>query len=56
MVRLAKAAKYDQYADDIDALPEEEQDLDALVESLDTTCTRYTSRQSAGQTIPSAAE
>ena len=29
------------FADDIDALAEEEQDLEALVESLDKTCTRY---------------
>ena len=28
-------------ADDIDALAEEEQELEALVESLDKTCTRY---------------
>ena len=31
-----------QFADDIDALAEEEQELEALVESLDKTCTRYT--------------
>ena len=30
-----------QFAHDIDALAEEEQDLEALVESLDKTCTRY---------------
>ena len=30
-----------QHADDIDALAEEEQELEALVESLDETCTRY---------------
>ena len=30
-----------RFADDIDALPEEEQELEALVESLDKTCTRY---------------
>ena len=30
-----------QFADDIDALAEEEQELEALVESLDKTCTRY---------------
>ena len=29
------------FADDIDALAEEEQELDALVERLDKTCTRY---------------
>ena len=27
--------------DDIDALAEEEQELEALVESLDKTCTKY---------------
>ena len=30
-----------RFADDIDALAEEEQELEALVESLDNTCTRY---------------
>ena len=30
-----------QFADDIDALAEEEQELEALAESLDKTCTRY---------------
>ena len=30
-----------QFADDIDALAEEEQELQALVESLDKTCPRY---------------
>ena len=30
-----------QLADDIDALAEEEQELEALVESLNKTCTRY---------------
>ena len=30
-----------RFADDIDALAEEEQGLEALVESLDKTCTRY---------------
>ena len=29
------------FADDIDALAEEEQELEALVESLNKTCTRY---------------
>ena len=29
-----------RFADDIDALAEEEQELEALVESLDKTCTR----------------
>ena len=30
-----------RFADDIDALAEEEQELEALVESLDKSCTRY---------------
>ena len=30
-----------RFADDIDALAEEEQELEALVESLDKACTRY---------------
>ena len=30
-----------RFAKDIDALAEEEQELEALVESLDKTCTRY---------------
>ena len=30
-----------RFADAIDALAEEEQELEALVESLDKTCTRY---------------
>ena len=30
-----------RFADDIDAVAEEEQELEALVESLDKTCTRY---------------
>ena len=30
-----------RFADDIGALAEEEQELEALVESLDKTCTRY---------------
>ena len=30
-----------RFADDIDALAEEEQELEALVESLDKTCIRY---------------
>ena len=36
-----------QFADGIDALAEEEQDLEALVESLDKTCTRYKMKISA---------
>ena len=31
-----------RFAHDIDALDEEEQELEALVESLDNTCIRYT--------------
>ena len=30
-----------QFADDSDALAEEEQELEALVEKLDKTCTKY---------------
>ena len=30
-----------RFADDIDALAEEKQELEALAESLDKTCTRY---------------
>ena len=30
-----------QFADDIDVLAEEEQELEALIESLNKTCTRY---------------
>ena len=30
-----------RFADDIDALAKEEQELEALVESLNKTCTRY---------------
>ena len=30
-----------RFTDDIDAVAEEEQELKALVESLDKTCTRY---------------
>ena len=30
-----------RFADDIDSLAEEEQELEVLVESLDKTCTRY---------------
>ena len=37
-----------ELADDIDALAEEEQELEALVESLDKTCTRYKMEISAG--------
>ena len=39
-----------QFADDIDALAEEKQELDALVESLDKTCTRYKMDISAEKT------
>ena len=38
------------FADDIDALAEEEQKLEALVESLDKTCTRYKMEISAEKT------
>ena len=38
-----------RFADDIDALAEEEQELEALVESLDKTCTRYKIEISAGK-------
>ena len=43
-----------RFADDIDALAEEEQELEALVESLDKTCTRYKMEISArsGQRRP----
>ena len=36
-----------QFADDIYALAEEEQKLEALIESLDKTCTKYKMRISA---------
>ena len=39
-----------RFADDIDALAEEEQELEALVESLDKTCTRYKMKISAQKT------
>ena len=39
-----------RFADDIDALAEEEQELEALVESLDKTCTRYKMDISAEKT------
>ena len=39
-----------QFAKDIDALAEEEQELEALVESLDKTCTRYKMEISAEKT------
>ena len=38
------------FADDIDALAEEEKELEALVESLDKTCTRYKMEISAEKT------
>ena len=38
------------FADDTDALAEEEQELDALAESLDKTCTRYKIKISAKET------
>ena len=39
-----------RFADDIDALAKEEQELEALVESLDKTCTRYKKEISAEKT------
>ena len=39
-----------RFADDKDALAEEEQELEALVESLDKTCTRYKMEISAETT------
>ena len=39
-----------RFADDIDALPEEEQQLEAQVESLDKICTRYMMEISAEKT------
>ena len=39
-----------QFADDIDALIEEEQELEALAESLDHICTRYKTEISAEKT------
>ena len=39
-----------RFPDDIDALAEEEQELEALVESLDKTCTRYKMDISAEKT------
>ena len=39
-----------RFADDIDALTEEEQELETLVKSLDKTCTRYKMKISAKKT------
>ena len=39
-----------RFSDDMDALAEEEQELEALVESLDKTCTRYKMEISAEKT------
>ena len=39
-----------RFADDIDSLAEEEQELEALVENLDKTCTRYKMEISAEKT------
>ena len=39
-----------RFADDIDAVAEEEQELEALVESLDKTCTRYKMEVNAEKT------
>ena len=41
-----------RFADDIDALAEEEQELEAQVESLDKTCTRYKMEISAEKPKP----
>ena len=41
-----------RFADDIDTLAEEQQELEALVESLDKTCTRYKMEISAEKTKP----
>ena len=41
-----------RFADGIDALSEEEQELEALVKSLDKTCTRYKMEISAEKTKP----
>ena len=38
------------FADDIDALAKEEQELEAIAESLDKTCTRYKMENSAEKT------
>ena len=40
------------FADDIDALAEEKQELEALEESLDKTCTQYELELSENLTIP----
>ena len=39
-----------RYADDVDAVAEEEQELEALMESLDKICTRYKMEISAEKT------
>ena len=39
-----------QFADDVDAVAEEEQALEGLVESFNKTCTRYKLEISAGKT------
>ena len=39
-----------QFADDIDAPAKEEQELEALLEKLDQTCTRYKMEMSAEKT------
>ena len=39
-----------RFSDDIDALAEEEQELEAIVGSLDKTCTRYKIEKSAEKT------
>ena len=42
------------FANDIDAQAKEQQELEALVESLDKTCTRYKMKISAEKTKPMA--
>ena len=39
-----------RFADDIDALAEEEQELEAVIESLNKSCTRYKMEISAEET------
>ena len=48
--RLADAAEILRFADDFGALAEEEQELEALVESLDETCTWFKIEISAEKT------
>ena len=50
MERNNKGSKYLRFANDIDALSEEKQELEALVDNLDKTCTRYKMEISAERT------